>query len=123
MTNFNTTLVFAAPGALNTAVVGSERETSRTEFILAGGPRIKDLTHETDPAATISYDFGIKRGLDIKILANTVDMLRATKPSVGLRPNMPTPRIAGGQFQFVVLQRAGTLTATNIRVVSDGPIV
>ena len=123
MANNIATLVFAAPGALNVQVVGSDRETALTNFTFGAPNRIIDATHEIDPAATISYDLAIKRGERVFTVATTVDMLRATKPSVGLRPNMPSPVIAQGQLQFVIIQRAGALTATNIRLVLERPLI
>ena len=123
MANNNATIVFGIPTGLNVPTVGSERSSSISDFAPVRPIVITDATHETDPAATISYDFGIKRGENINIIASTVDMLRATKPSVGPRPNMPSKPIGLGQFQFIVLQRAGALTATNIRLITNVPIV
>jgi len=123
MANNIATLVFAAPSGLNVQVTGSDRETGLTSFTFGAPNQIIDATHETDPAATISYDLAIKRGEKLFTVATTVDMLRSTKPSVGLRPNMPSPPIGAGQLQFVIIQRAGALTATNIRLVLARPLI
>ena len=62
MANTHAVIEFAAPAALNTEVAGTQRGTTTSTFDLLGGPRILDATHETDPAAGDSYDFGIRRG-------------------------------------------------------------
>lgn len=122
MTNNIATLVFAAPGALGTAVVGQQQDNAVTVFNFLAPTRIIDATHEIDPAATIFYQFGIRRGTTISIISTTVDMLRANRPTQGVRPGFPSKPIAPGQFQFVIIQRAGALTATNIRVIADRPV-
>jgi hypothetical protein len=122
MTESHTTIEFAAPGALNTAVTGSQRSNSQTEFNFLSPVSIISAIHEVDPAATISYDLGVRRGNTITVFSSTPDMLRSNNQGVGLRAGFPTAPILPGVFQFVVLQRAGALTATNIRLIANKPV-
>jgi len=122
MTNNIATLVFAAPTALGSSVVGSQQDNGVSIFNFLAPTSIIDATHEVDPASTIFYQFGVRRGTNISIISTTVDMLRANRPTQGLRPGFPSKAIAPGQFQFVIIQRAGVLTATNIRVIANRPV-
>jgi hypothetical protein len=122
MTNNHTTIEFAAPGALDAEVVGSERSTAIQTFNFLTPTRIVSAIHETDPAATISYDLGVRRGTSTIVISSTPDMLRSNNQGVGLRAGFPTMPIAPGQFQFVIIQRVGALTATNVRLIADKPV-
>jgi hypothetical protein len=122
MTNNIATIEFAAPGALGAEVVGTQRDNSVTVQNFQVPTALLDATHETDPAATISYDFGIRRGTNTTIVSTTAGMLRDNRPTQGLRPGFPTKQIAPGQFQFVIIQRAGALTATNVVVHANNPV-
>ncbi len=122
MTNTVATITFVQPGALGTAVVGIQQDNLVDLFNFISPTALLDATHQTDPAATISFDFGIRRGTTITVFSTTGDMLRANRPTQGFRPGFPTPQIAPGQFQFVVIQRAGALAATNIILRATKPV-
>lgn len=122
MTESHTTIEFALPGALDTAVSGTQRSNGQSDFNFLSQVKLISAIHEVDPAATVSYDFGIRRGNTIVVLSSTPDMLRSNNQGVGLRAGFPTPPINPGVFQFVILQRAGTLAATNIRLIADKPV-
>ena len=122
MTNNVATITFAAPAALGTAVVGVQQDNSVDLFNFLSPTALLDATHQTDPAVTISYDFGVRRGTTISIISTTGDMLRANRPTQGFRPGFPSKPIMPGQFQFVIIQRAGALTATNIVLRATQPV-
>lgn len=116
MSNNTATITFAAPAALGDAVAGVQQDNSLVFQNFLSPTALLDATHETDPAATISYDFGIRRGTNIFVISKTPDMLRANRPTQGFRPGFPTLPILSGQFEFVIIQRAGALAATNINL-------
>lgn len=114
-------LDFPTPSGLNVETLGTDRTSGVALFNLKAGNLIKDLTHAVDPAVTISYTLLTRRGELVRNLSLTMQMLRATLPSNGLRPNMPIP-IKAGQVEFRVLQTIGSLTATTIVVTLANPL-
>lgn len=122
MANNQTTITFTISLALGTPVVGIERGTLVSVFNFNSSPRIMDATHEVDPAVTVSHDFGIQRGSVISIISKTPNMLRASRPAVGLSQGFPSRKITPGQFQFVLIQRAGTLEVNNVNIQTDIPV-
>jgi len=114
-------LEFAAPSALDEEVTGVDRNSGVSNFVFRQANLIKDATHETDPAATISYTFLTRRGEITRDISVTAQMLRTTLPSSNLRPNMPIP-LGGGQVEFRIKQTAGALTATNIVLTLQNPL-
>lgn len=114
-------LDFPVPSALAVETIGTDRTSGVSLFNLKAANLIKDLTHEVDPAVTISYTLLTRRGELVRNLSLSMQMLRATLPSSSLRPNMPIP-IKPGQVEFRVIQTIGALTATTIIVTLANPL-
>lgn len=111
---------FAAPGALNTDVVGSDADTAETSFSPRAANVLVDLKHTADPAAGLLYTLFVRRqNLSRNRIGTTGDFLIAFNGRV--RPNMPK-RLNPGFFQWIHQQNAGALTAQNYIVVYAAPL-
>lgn len=115
---------FAAPGALNQPVIAiEEQSTERTLNIINEEVSLLDAFLEDAAANGIKLRFFIRRPI-----SNTDDTLigdqNRLRPSVNVevRPGYPIA-MAGGQFQLVMVQTAGALTAQAVTLVFDQALV
>lgn len=111
---------FAAPGALNADVVGTDADTAETSFSPRAANVLADLKHTADPAAGLLYTLFVRRqNLSRNRIGMTGDFLIGFNGRI--RPNMPK-RLNPGFFQWVEQQNAGALTAQNYLVTYAAPL-
>lgn len=112
---------FAAPGALNTDVVGTDADTGINQFTPLQRNFISDVQHTINPAATITYSLFVRR-LNFRrgVIGRTPNFL--TGFTGELRPGFPK-LLDPGFFQFVEQQNAGALTAQNYIITTAQPLV
>lgn len=111
---------FAAAGALNLDVVGTDADTGEPSFSPRAANVISDLKHTTDPAAGLLYTLFVRRqNLSRNRIGTTGDFLVAFNGRI--RPNMPK-RLNPGFFQWVQQQNAGALTLQNYIITYAAPL-
>lgn len=111
---------FAAAGALNTDVVGTDADTGQNTFIPRTANMLLDIKHAADPGAGLLYTLFIRRqNLSRSRIGVTGDFLTTFNGQV--RPNMPKG-VNPGFFQWVQQQNAGALTALNYLVIWQQPL-
>jgi hypothetical protein len=93
---------FAAPGALNTDVVGTDADTAQNQFIPRTANILLDVKHTADPGAGLLYTLFVRRqNLSRSRIGTTGDFL--TTFNGVQRPNMPKG-VNPGFFQWVEQQ-------------------
>lgn len=111
---------FAAAGALNTDVVGTDADTAINNFIPRTPNMMLDIKHTLDPAAGLLYTLFVRRQqLSRTRIGTTGDFLVTFNGRI--RPNMPKGLMAGF-FQWVQQQNLGALTAQNYIVTYAQPL-
>lgn len=120
VTKTSITMNFAAPGALNTAVTGTESELGESKFVLQQSNIITNISNVLDPAAGLNYQLFTKRLNNItKFLGATAAFLATFNGQQ--RPGMPIG-IARGSFIFSEIQTAGALTLQDYTVTTVRPL-
>lgn len=112
---------FAAPGALNTDVVGTDADTGIDQFTPLQRNFISDVQHVLDPGAGLTYTLFVSR-LNFRraAIGRTANFL--TTFNGELRPGFPK-QLNPGFMQFREQQNAGALTAQNYIVTTARPLV
>lgn len=112
---------FAAPGALNTDVVGVDADTGINQFTPLARNYITDVQHTIDPVAGLTYTLFVRR-LNFRRAAvgRTANFL--TTFTGELRPGFPK-LLNPGFFQFAEQQNSGALTAQNYLITTMVPLV
>jgi hypothetical protein len=112
---------FAAPGALNTDVVGTDSDTGINQFNLVQPNIIADIQHTVDPAAGLVYTLFVRRlNFQRTALGRTPNFL--TTFTGERRSGMPKA-LRAGFMQFAEQQNAGALTAQNYIITTIRPLV
>jgi len=99
---------FAAAGALNTEVVGTDLDTGENSFTPRSQNRILDIVHDIDPAAGLTYVLKTRRQERRRVLGRTPTFL--TTFTGDKRVGFPIG-LGAGFFQLVNIQQAGALTS------------
>lgn len=112
---------FAAAGALNVDVVGTDADTGINQFTPLQRNFISDAQHTTDPAAGLVYTLFVRR-LNFRraAIGRTPNFLVGFNGE--LRPGFPK-QLNPGFLQFVQQQNAGALTAQNYILTTATPLV
>lgn len=110
---------FAAAGALNTEVVGTDADTGENSFTPRAGNRIIDVVHTVDPIAGLLYTLKTRRQERRRVLGRTQAFL--TTFTGDKRIGFPIA-LAAGFFQLVNLQTLGALTAQNYVITLQNPL-
>lgn len=112
---------FAAPGALNTDVVGADADTGVNQFTPLQRNFISDVQHTLDPGAGLTYTLFVRR-LNFRraAIGRTPNFL--TTFNGELRPGFPK-QLNAGFFQFVEQQNSGALTAQNYLITTATPLI
>lgn len=112
---------FAAAGALNTDVVGTDNDTGINFFTPLRQNLITDIQHDLDPAAGLTYTLFTRRtNFRRTRLGSSANFLTTFNGEV--RSGFPKA-LGAGFFQFVNQQNAGALTAQNYIVTTIRPLI
>lgn len=112
---------FAAAGALNTDVVGTDADTGINFFTPVKGNVITDIQHTADPAAGLLYTLFTRRtNFRRTALGRTPNFLTTFNGEV--RSGFPKA-LGAGFLQFVEQQNAGALTAQNYIITTIRPLI
>jgi len=112
-------MTFAAAGALNTEVVGTDLDTGENSFTPRAGNRILDIVHDIDPAAGLTYVLKTRRQERRRVLGRTPTFL--TTFTGDKRIGFPIG-LSAGFFQMVNIQSAGALTSLDYIVTYQNPL-
>lgn len=111
---------FAAPGALNTDVVGVDQDTGINFFTPLRNNIITDVEHTLDPAAGLVFTLFTRRTNFRRTALGRSGNFNTTFDGE-IRSGFPKA-LGAGFFQFVEQQQAGALTAQNYVVTTIRPL-
>jgi len=110
---------FAAPGALNTDVVGTDDDTGTNQFSPRNVNAITDITNVLDPAAGLTFALFVRRLAGARARLGAASNFLTTL--VGTKAGFPKG-LAPGFFQLVEQQTLGALTAQQYSVTFAQPL-
>ena len=111
---------FAAPGSLNTDVVGVDQDTGINQFSPRNVNALTDITNVVNPAAGLQFSLFVRRLAGSRTRLGTAESNFLTT-LVGTKAGFPKG-LAPGFFQFVEQQTLGALTAQQYNVTFAQPL-